>query len=68
MIAWGTTLHEAATTPVTYYGTETPFIPATLSAGELTRLTTLCNFILANGTNYGICRSCRLGALGGDKK
>jgi len=68
MIAWGTTIHAAPTTPVSYSVTETPFAPATLSVGELTRLTSLCNFILANGSNYGICRSCRLGALGGAKK
>ena len=68
MLAWGTTIHAAPTTPVTYAVTETPFAPATLSAGELTRLGSLCNFILANGTNYGICASCRLGALGAVKK
>ena len=68
MVAWGTTIHAAPTTPVTYAVTETPFSPAALSAGERFRLGTLCNFILANGTNYGICRSCRLGALGGAKK
>jgi hypothetical protein len=63
MLAWGTTLHA---TPVagTYAVSETPFLPATLSEGELSRLTNLCTFINANGSGFGICRSCRLGGLG----
>jgi hypothetical protein len=51
--------------------TETQFLPATLSTtdprglgGELQRLTQLCTFINANGSGFGICRSCRLGGLG----
>ena len=69
MLAWGTTIHQAPSNPSPRYAvTETPFAPATLSQGEFVRLTSLCNFILANGTNYGICASCRLGALGGAKK
>ncbi len=64
MLAWGTTLHAAPTTPVTFGLTETAFLPATLSAGELTRITQLCTFINGNGSGFGICRSCRLGGLG----
>ncbi len=64
MLAWGTTLHAAPTTPVTFSVTETAFLPATLSAGELTRITQLCTFINGNGSGFGICRSCRLGGLG----
>lgn len=67
MLAWGTTLH-AAVTAGTYFGSETPFLPATLSAGELSRLTNLCTFILANGSGFGVCRSCRLGGLGAATK
>ena len=67
MLAWGTTLHAAPTAPVTYSVTETAFLPASLSAGELTRLTQLCTFINGNGSGFGICRSCRLGGLGADK-
>jgi hypothetical protein len=63
MLAWGTTIHAAAA-PATYFGSEAPFLPATLSAGELNRLTQLCTFILANGSGFGICRSCRVGGLG----
>jgi hypothetical protein len=63
MLAWGTTLH-ATPTAGAYAVTETPFLPATLSAGEASRLTNLCTFINANGSGFGICRSCRLGGLG----
>ena len=58
--AWGTTLH---TMPVggTYAVTETEFSQAVLSTAELARITSLCGFIQANGSGYGICRSCRLG-------
>ncbi len=62
--AWGTTLHAAPTTPVTYAVTETAFSPAGLSAAELARITSFCGFIQANGSGFGICRSCRLGGLG----
>jgi len=67
MLAWGTTIHQ---TPVagTYGVTETAFSPATLSAGELSRIGNLCNFILANGSGFGVCRSCRLGGLGATKQ
>ena len=63
-VAWGTSLHALPTTPVTYFGGETQFTSATLSAGELTRLTQGCFFINAMGSGFGICRSCRLGGLG----
>jgi hypothetical protein len=66
MVAWGTTLHNNTATS-TYAVTETAFSPATLSAGELTRLTQLCTFINANGSGFGICKSCKLGGLGGAK-
>jgi hypothetical protein len=64
MRAWGTTLHAAPTTPVSYAVTETEFSQAGLSAGELARITSFCGFIQANGSGFGICRSCRLGGLG----
>ena len=62
--AWGTTLHAAPTTPVSYAVTETEFSQAGLSAGELARISSFCGFIQANGSGFGICRSCRLGGLG----
>jgi len=63
LASWGTTLH-AGPTALPLFGTETAFTPATLSASELGRLNDLCNFILANGSGFGVCRSCRLGGLG----
>lgn len=74
LLAWGTSVHASNTitldrkgnpqTTTTKSVTETPFLNGTLSAGELTRLTQLCTFINANGSGFGICRSCRLGGLG----
>jgi hypothetical protein len=68
LASWGTTLHALPTSPTTYGVTETAFTPATLSASELSRLGQLCNFILANGSGFGVCRSCRLGGLGASTK
>jgi hypothetical protein len=68
MIAWGTSIHAAPTTPVTYAITETPFTPATLSTGEFDRLRTLCTFILANGSGFGVCGTCGVGGLGAAKR
>jgi hypothetical protein len=67
MLAWGTTLHAGAAAG-SYEVSETPFLPATLSAGELSRLTNLCTFIQANGSGFGICRSCQLGGLGASRR
>jgi len=68
MRAWGTKLHALPTTPVTYGVTETPFQPSPLSVAELTKLTTFCGFIQANGSGFGICKSCRTGGLGSGTK
>ena len=69
LAAWATTLHVADSGSAAT--TETPFLAGTLSTGgtaagigELARLTQLCTFINANGSGFGICRSCRLGGLG----
>ncbi len=64
MLAYGTTVHAAAVAGGDPAVTETRFAPATLSSGELIRLQNLCTFINANGSGFGICRSCRLGGLG----
>jgi hypothetical protein len=66
LAAWGTTLHVIPPAAVTV--TETAFTPATLSASELARITSFCGFIQANGSGFGICKSCRLGGLGADKQ
>ena len=62
MLAWGTTNHVGI--PATSFATtETAFIPATLSAGELASITGRCTGIIGNGSSFGICRSCRVGGL-----
>lgn len=68
MRAWGTTLHSLPTTPVTFGVTETPFHNSPLSVAELTKVTVFCGFIQANGSGFGICKSCRIGGLGGASK
>jgi hypothetical protein len=60
--AWGTTLHAL---PGGGWGVgETEFSPAPLSETQLLKMTSYCGFIQANGSGYGICRSCRQGAAG----
>ena len=51
-----------------FVSTETPFIPASLSDGQLLSLTNRCNTIISNSGGYGICASPQLGALGAQKK
>ena len=73
LLAWGTTIHAlpvTAGTPATTYGvTETAFsTPSSLSTAELSRMTQLCAFIRANGSGYGICKSCKVGGLGAASK
>jgi hypothetical protein len=64
--AWHTTLH-ATPTPGTYATSETAFTPSTLSAGELASLGGRCSAIMGNGSGFGVCNSCRAGALGATK-
>ena len=66
MRAWGTTLH--ALPDGTYGLTEGRFLYGGLSPAELTHLTSFCGFIQANGSGFGICKSCRAGGLGGAKQ
>ena len=64
MRAWATSLHQNTSTGA-FEITENAFANSVLSASELAKLTTYCGFIQANGSGFGICRSCRLGGLGG---
>jgi hypothetical protein len=71
ILAWGTTL-EPSSTPGTYNSVPVQYLQTSvvgLGPGtEPTGVASLCNFIQANGTGFGICKSCRLGALGGAKQ
>jgi hypothetical protein len=67
MRAWMNTLEPEAS-PGTYGVVHSSFLPSPLIDWELNALSTVCNFIQANGTGFGICKSCRLGALGGAKQ
>ena len=64
MRAWGTSLHQNSVSG-NFEITENVFQTSFLSHTELQKLTTYCGFIQANGSGFGICKSCRLGALGG---
>ena len=80
LLAWGTTLHSSSNIDPPPAGafsiTETPFLPASLGKTrvelgegdtELASLANRCVNIIGNGSSFGICRSCRLGGLGGAK-
>ena len=67
-LAWGTTLHAAPAPASTFSVTETPFLRATLSAGELASITARCTAIIGNGCTLGVCRSCRPGGLGAERQ
>jgi hypothetical protein len=72
LMAWNTMLHALPVTPgtpaTTYGVTEGAMLNGTLSLAEATRMQQLCGFIKANGSGYGICKSCRLGGLGSASK
>jgi hypothetical protein len=65
VLAWSTTLHQnTSTAAATYSVTELPFKFATLTAAELTHISSTCSFIQANGTGFGLCKGCVNGGLG----
>ncbi len=68
LLAWGTTIHALPTAPVSYGVTETAFSQGTLTAAELTHITSFCGFIQANGSGFGICSGCSTGGLGAAKQ
>src|SRR5215472_2672052 len=65
LLAWGTTIHNSPPGVAGYNVTETAFTPSTLSSGELASIGGRCAAILGNGSGFGVCFSCRDGALGG---
>jgi hypothetical protein len=70
-LAWGTTL-EPSQTAGTYGPVNVPFINgaslATSSTLELNELFSVCGLVQAEGTGYGVCGSCAIGALSGTKQ
>lgn len=58
MRAWEVSAHTVGTVTGV---SKTEFSPAPLSTGELTRMTSLCSFIVGNGSGFGICRGCSPG-------
>ena len=72
LIAFGTNIHAApvggSNTAGTFAVTETPFIPSTLSTAEISRITTLCGFMMANGSGFGVCPGCLPGAAGASRQ
>ncbi len=67
LLAWGTTLEPGASLG-TVAPVAAPFLNGNLGGSELTALTSTCGFIQSDGTGFGICKSCRPGALAGSKK
>jgi hypothetical protein len=65
LLAWGTSLHAASTTPVSYAVTETAFANGSFSAADLSHISATCGFIQSNGSGFGICKGCAAGGLGG---
>jgi hypothetical protein len=68
-LAWGTNLRNVTfqgSPPTTVNAvTETRFTPAELSAAELAKLSTYCQYIKILGSSVsGICKSCQAGARG----
>jgi len=67
MRAWGTVIHAAPGGG--YSVTENHFLPAQLgNSDELDKLGRYCGYIEADGSYYGICKSCSPGAAGAAKQ
>jgi hypothetical protein len=66
MRAWGTVIHQAPGGG--YAVTENEFSKVALSPTELSKLGSLCGFIEADGSFFGICKSCSPGAAGATKQ
>jgi hypothetical protein len=64
LVAYGTSPQPVGTT---FSAAERTFAPSTLSSAEYASITGRCASILGNGSGFGICNSCRSGALGADK-
>ncbi len=62
--AWSTTLNTVPP-PQTFTVNDLAFSPVTLSAAEEASLNNRCAQIIGNFGGLGVCRSCRVGGLGG---
>ena|SRR5579871_6856675 len=68
LLAWGATLEPAGGSPATYSPIAVSFLNGQLGAGEQADLATVCGFVQAEGTGFGVCNNaCRVGALSGAK-
>jgi hypothetical protein len=70
LLAWGVTL-EPSQTAGTYGPVNVPFINASFSRAipdEFSALESVCQFVQTEGTGFGVCKSCALGALSGTKQ
>ena len=65
MVAYGTTPQNVG---FSYKVVEHVFVPSTLSAGERASITGRCAAILGNASGFGVCTSCKSGALGAAKQ
>jgi hypothetical protein len=68
MVAYGTTPQPVGVGTPVYNAVEHSFIPSTLSAAEEASISGRCASILGNGSGFGICNSCKAGALGASKQ
>jgi hypothetical protein len=66
MLAWGATL-EPSSPAGTYSPVAVPYLRSNLSTSEQGDLTSVCSFVRQEGTGFGVCGSCALGALSGTK-
>lgn len=66
LLAWNVTIEPAAGAGV-FLPVNLPFKTGGLSQSELTALTSTCSFIQNDGSGFGICNACQLGAYGGPK-
>jgi hypothetical protein len=74
LLAWGTTL-EPGSPAGTYGAVNVPFLQHEagfagdlITSGEIPDLASVCSFVQQEGSGFGQCGSCALGALSGIKK
>jgi hypothetical protein len=65
LVAYGTTPQPVGTA---FSAVEHTFIASTLSPAEYASITSRCASILGNGSGFGVCNSCRSGALSAQKQ